>query len=151
MKKSCKIPREHRTLGATQPKKWPPVCHFPAQKRGGYHRPWSHCSAIFQQEEHAADKLNGRQGGLTKFKAAGAMPTSNFNFGLRECHSPRSQVSSCAVLNSHHFSTALSKLLILNFCQAKRNQVRSFRSKQRTRLLKIKLRNLVTSFSQRNV
>ena len=55
-------------------------------------------------------------------------------------------VSSCAVLNSHHFSTALSKLLILNFCQAERNQVRSFRSKQRTRLLKIKLRKLGNFF-----
>lgn len=62
MEKNCEIPREHKASRATEPEKWLPVCRFSAQKRGGHHGPWSHCSAIFQQEEHAADKLNGRLG-----------------------------------------------------------------------------------------
>ena len=89
MEKNCEIPREHKASRATQPEKRPLVCRFSAQKRGGYHRLWSHCSAIFQQEEHAADKLYGRLGCLARFTAAGSMPTSNFNFGLSECHSLR--------------------------------------------------------------
>ena len=105
-KRIAKYPESTKQLRATQPEKWPPVCRFSAQKRGGYHGPWSHCSGIFQQEERTADKLNGRLGALTKFKAAGSMPTSNFSFGLSECHLLRSQFP--AVLCSTH--TILAQL-----------------------------------------
>ena len=46
-------------MGATQPGKWPPAHHPLAEKGGGYHRSWSHCSAIFRLEEHIADNLSG--------------------------------------------------------------------------------------------
>lgn len=118
-KRIAKYPESTQQL-RLHSQKWPPVCRS-AQKREAITDPGAIARPSFSRKN--AQQTNSRRlGALTKFKAAGSMPTSNFSFGLSECHLLRSQFPAVLCLGlSHHFSTALSKTIDFKLCWAKRN------------------------------